>query len=221
VISEGCSNYCSYCVVPYVRGAMHNRYYKDIIKEIEEAVKKGLTKITLLGQNVNAYNEPEVNFIELLKKVNNIKGLEEFDFITSHPKDTGVELFKVMAGLDKLKKCLHLPIQSGSNRILKMMNRGYTREFYLDLIQSYRKIVKGGLLSTDVIVGFPTETMEDFKETFNLVKEARFNSAYIFKYSLRPGTQAANLTDDVLREEKERRHSLILKLQKEISRRIR
>jgi tRNA-2-methylthio-N6-dimethylallyladenosine synthase len=240
VISEGCSNYCSYCVVPYVRGNIRHRHYKDITKEIEEAIKKGLTKITLLGQNVNAYtssskfqascltgrqasSSPDVtkiNFIELLNMVNNIKDLKEFDFITSHPKDTNTELFKAMAGLDKLKKCLHLPVQSGSNRILQMMNRGYTRELYLDLIQNYRKIVKGGLLSTDVIVGFPTETVEDFHETFDLVKESRFNSAYIFKYSHRPGTQAADLLDDVLREEKERRHKLILDLQKEISKKI-
>ncbi|MFH1396955.1 MAG: tRNA (N6-isopentenyl adenosine(37)-C2)-methylthiotransferase MiaB [Candidatus Omnitrophota bacterium] len=238
VISEGCSNYCSYCVVPYVRGSIHHRHYKNIIKEIEEAIKRGLTKITLLGQNVNAYcfkptpdtlpdrqagrhPTPGVNFIQLLELVNDIKGLKEFDFITSHPKDTSEELFKVMAGLEKLKKCLHLPIQSGSDRILKMMNRGYTRELYLDLVRNYRKIIKGGMLTTDIIIGFPTETMEDFQETVNLVKEVRFNCAYIFKYSPRPGTQAANLADDVSREAKESRHALILKIQKDISRRIR
>ncbi|MBU2258652.1 MAG: MiaB/RimO family radical SAM methylthiotransferase, partial [Candidatus Omnitrophica bacterium] len=220
VISEGCSNYCSYCVVPYVRGSIHHRYYKDIIKEIEEAIEKGLNKITLLGQNVNAYSQPGESFIELLKKVNDIKGLKEFDFITSHPKDTSIELFKVMSGLDKLNKRLHLPIQSGSNRILKMMNRGYAREYYLDLVQDYRKIIKDGILTTDIIVGFPTEAAEDFKETFNLVREVRFNCAYIFKYSPRPGTQAASLADDISREEKEKRHALILKLQKEISRKI-
>ncbi len=230
VISEGCSNFCSYCVVPYVRGELHNRSHKDILREIDEAVEKGITKITLLGQNVNAYcfkptpdtrhPTPGVNFIQLLELVNDIKDLKEFDFITSHPKDTSVELFKIMADLDKLKKFLHLPIQSGSNRILKMMNRGYTREFYLDLIQNYRKIIKDGVLTTDIIVGFPTEADEDFRNTFDLVRTAQFNSAYIFKYSPRPGTQAANLADDVSREEKERRHALILKLQKEISKRI-
>lgn len=220
VISEGCSNYCSYCVVPYVRGELHNRDYEGILKEIEEAVKNKIHKFTLLGQSVNAYKYNGVNFIKLLKLVNSIKGLEELSFITSHPKDTGLELFEAMAGCKKVRKYLHLPVQSGSDRILKLMNRGYTKEFYLELIRNYRKIVKGGLLSTDVIAGFPTETMEDFKETFSLVKEARFNSAYIFKYSPRPGTQAANLRDDVLRGEKERRHALILKLQKEISKKI-
>jgi tRNA-2-methylthio-N6-dimethylallyladenosine synthase len=210
-------------VVPYVRGPLHNRNYKDILKEIEEAADKGINKFTLLGQNVNAYEfivcSPgfEVDFIELLKIVNNIRGLKEFSFITSHPKDTSVELFKAMAGLEKLKKYLHLPVQSGSDRILKLMNRGYTKKFYLDLADKYRKIIKGGLLTTDIIVGFPTETKEDFQETYDLVKKVEFNAAFIFKYSPRPNTQAASLADDVAKEEKEHRHALVLELQKKIS----
>lgn len=225
VISEGCSNLCSYCVVPYVRGRLKNRNYKDIIKEIKEIVIKGITNITLLGQNVNAYRlQPagrrfQVDFIELLKSVNAIKGLKEFSFITSHPKDTSVGLFKAMADLEKLKKYLHLPVQSGSDRILKLMNRGYTRDFYLDLIQTYRKIVNDGTLTTDTIVGFPGETEEEFKDTYNLVKEVEFDSAYIFKYSPRPHTDAQTLTDDVPIQEKRRRHQLILTLQKNISKR--
>ena len=230
VISEGCSNFCSYCVVPYVRGELHNRNYKDILKEIEEAADAGITKITLLGQNVNAYSSQltclsgrqaahssQVNFVELLKLVNDIKGIKEFGFITSHPKDTSIELFKAMADLEKLKKCLHLPVQSGSDRILKLMNRGYTRNFYLDLVKNYRTIVKGALLSTDIIVGFPSEKEEDFQDSYDLVKEIQFNAAFIFKYSPRPNTQAANSADDVVKEEKERRHGLILELQKKIS----
>ena len=216
VISEGCSNFCSYCVVPYVRGELHNRNYKDILKEIEKAADAGITKITLLGQNVNAYSS-QVNFVELLRLVNNIQGLKEFSFVTSHPKDTSIELFKTMADLEKLKKCLHLPVQSGSDRILKLMNRGYTRNFYLDLVKNYRTIVKGAVLTTDIIVGFPSEKEEDFQDSYDLVKEIQFNAAFIFKYSPRPNTQAANSADDVVKEEKERRHGLILELQKKIS----
>lgn len=219
VISEGCSNYCSYCVVPYVRGELKHRNHKDILKEIEQAVDRGISKITLLGQNANSYQYADINLVKLLKLVNQLAGLKEFGFITSHPKDTSVDLFKAMAESDKLKKYLHLPVQSGSDRILKLMNRGYTRKFYLDLAQDYRKIVKGGAISTDIIVGFPTETEEDFNDTFNLVKEAEFNSAFIFKYSVRPNTEAAKMVDDVTQKEKERRHKLILDLQKGISKR--
>jgi len=216
VISEGCSNYCSYCVVPYVRGELHNRNYEDILKEIKEAIDKGITKITLLGQNVNGYKFT-VGFVELLKMVNDVTGLKEFSFVTSHPKDTTVELFKTMSECEKLKKYLHLPVQSGSDRILKLMNRGYAQKFYLDLVENYRKIVKGGLLTTDVILGFPTETEEDFQATLDLVKSVEFDAAYIFKYSTRSNTKAADAPDDVPQEEKERRHALILELQRGIS----
>jgi tRNA-2-methylthio-N6-dimethylallyladenosine synthase len=226
VISEGCSNFCSYCVVPYVRGGLRNRDYKNILKEIEEAVDAGIKKITLLGQNVNAYqfgvrgSEFGVDFVKLLEMVNRVNGLREFSFITSHPKDTSLELFQAMANLDKLKKYLHLPVQSGSDRILKLMNRGYTKKFYLDLIDNYRKIVKSGVLTTDIIVGFPTETEEDCLETYDLIKDIQFNAAYIFKYSGRPNTEAAKMVDDIPKNEKERRHKLILGLQKEISKKV-
>ncbi|MFC1804815.1 tRNA (N6-isopentenyl adenosine(37)-C2)-methylthiotransferase MiaB [Candidatus Omnitrophota bacterium] len=218
VISEGCSNHCSYCVVPYVRGELHNRKYKDIIKEIKKAVDQGIENVTLLGQNVNAYNDEEVDFVRLLGLVNQIKGLKEFSFITSHPKDVASGLFEAMQDLDKLRKYLHLPVQSGSDRILKLMNRGYTRKIYLDLAADYRRIVKGGILTTDVILGFPGETESDFQDTYDLVREVGFNSAYIFKYSTRPQTKASEMIDDVSRQEKERRHKLILELQKDISR---
>ncbi len=219
VISEGCSNYCSYCVVPYVRGILKHRKQKDILKEIEEAVKKGITSITLLGQNVNAYRgEDDLSFSGLLKLVNEAKGLKEFSFVTSHPKDTSIELFEAMRDLDKLKKYLHLPVQSGSDRVLKLMNRGYDRKFYLDLASTYRKIVKDAVLTSDIIVGFPTENEKDFQDTYDLVKEAGFDAAYIFKYSPRPNTEAIKMNDDVEVKEKQRRHKLILDLQKEISR---
>jgi len=218
VISEGCSNYCSYCVVPYVRGELRNRNYKEILKEIEEAVDKGITSITLLGQNVNAYKYGDTDFVELVKLVELVRGLKEFSFITSHPKDTSLDLFEAMADSEKLKKYLHLPMQSGSDRILKLMNRGYTRKFYLDLADNYRKIVKDATLTTDIIVGFPTEAESDFNDTYNLVKDIEFDAAYIFKYSPRPNTKALNLDDNVTKEEKEKRHKIILDLQREISR---
>lgn len=221
VISEGCSNFCSYCVVPYVRGPLRHRKHQDILIEIREAIARGITKVTLLGQNVNAYQDNQVNFTKLLGQVNALEGLKEFDFFTSHPKDAGVDSFKAIWDLDKLAKRLHLPLQSGADRILKSMNRGYAVKDYLALIDSYRKIVKGGRLTTDIIVGFPTETEQDFKETCALVKKARFNAAYIFKYSTRPGTEAAKMADELKPGDKEKRHKKILDLQRGISKEIR
>ena len=200
-----------------MRGKLRSRDHKDILDEIREDIAAGISKITLLGQNVNAYQFKSIGFVELVKLVGSIEGLKEFSFVTSHPKDTSIELFKVMADCEKLKKYLHLPVQSGSDRILKLMNRGYTRKFYLDLVQNYRKIVKHGALTTDIIVGFPGETEEDFQDTYNLIKEIGFNAAYIFKYSPRPHTEAEKMPDDVPKLEKERRHSMILELQKKIS----
>ncbi len=222
VISEGCENYCSYCVVPYVRGNLRSRKPEDIIKEIEQAIDKGITSITLLGQNVNAYKfivhgSEFIDFVKLLEMVNRVKGLKEFSFLTSHPRDTTNELFKAVAGFDKLKKSLHLPVQSGSDKILNLMNRGYTRKFYLDLVSNYRKIVKNGVLTTDVIVGFPSESEEDFMDTYNLVKEVEFNSAYIFKYSPRPHTEALKFADNIDAQEKNMRHKKVLDLQRKIS----
>lgn len=221
VISEGCSNFCSYCVVPYVRGPLRHRKAKDILAEIQEAVAHGVTSLTLLGQNVNAFVDEKINFCKLLEQVNNIQGLKEFDFFTSHPKDVGLGLFKAIRDLDKIVKRLHLPLQSGSDRILKLMNRGYLAKDYLDLIQNYRKIVKGGRLTTDIIVGFPTETEKEFKETYNLVKKIKFNAAYLFKYSVRPGTQAEKIVEELSKEDKERRHKQILDLQREVSNKLR
>jgi len=220
VISEGCSNFCSYCVVPYVRGPLRHRKNKNILIEIQEAVGRGITKVTLLGQNVNAYHDDGVDFTKLLTQVNAIEGLKEFGFFTSHPKDANIEFFKAIRDLDKLTKSLHLPLQSGSDKILKLMNRGYTVKEYVALIDSYRKIVKGSLLTTDIIVGFPSETEKEFKETCDLVKEVRFNAAYIFKYSPRPRTEAEKLADALTKEEKEKRHRKILDLQRGISNKL-
>ena len=223
-IIEGCSNFCSYCIVPYVRGRERSRPYKDILDEIKMLVDKGKSEFTLLGQNVNNYYykppasslRPPVNFVELLRMVEKIEGVEKIDFVTLHPKSTPKELFEFMASSKKVKKHLHLPFQSGSDRILKMMNRGYTKEHYLNLVYNYKKIT-GGELSTDVIVGFPTETERDFLETKGILEEVKFSTAYIFKYSPRPRTPAADLEDDVPKYEKERRHRELLDLQKEIS----
>jgi tRNA-2-methylthio-N6-dimethylallyladenosine synthase len=204
-------------VVPYVRGPLRDRNYKDILSEIEEAIDKDISKVTLLGQNVNAYQYNDVNFVELIRLVNLVKGLKELRFTTSHPKDISVDLFKAMQDLGKLKKYLHLPVQSGSDRILRLMNRGYNQRFYLDLIDNYRKIVKNGTLTTDIMVGFSSETEDDFKDTYKLIEDVKFDAAYIFKYSTRPHTEAEKFHDDIPTPEKERRHKIILDLQKEIS----
>jgi len=217
VISEGCSNFCSYCVVPYVRGPERHRAYSDIIKESKQALASGITKITLLGQNVNSFKSGGVDFKKLLESLNSLKGLKRLSFLTSHPKDTDRKLFEAMAVLDKLDKWLHLPLQSGSDKILKAMNRGYTRKYFLDLAREYRKIVKGGTLTTDLIVGFPGETEEDFRKTYEVLKKVKFDAAYLFKYSPRPNTSANSMTDDVPLKEKERRHRLILNLQRSLA----
>jgi tRNA-2-methylthio-N6-dimethylallyladenosine synthase len=239
VISVGCSNYCSYCVVPFVRGELRPRNPQDIVDEVKRNVGLGIKKITLLGQNVNDYKfrpqttpqphqrwfqskgqrlktDKEIDFVELLRMIEGIEEVEEIDFITSHPKNTSKELFCLMAESKKIKKHLHLPYQSGSDRILKLMNRGYTKDEYLRLINDYKQIA-GGTLSTDVIVGFPTETEDDFYHTRDVLERVRFRYAYIFKYSPRPNTEAAKLEDSVPQEVKARRHKELLELQKEIS----
>jgi len=217
-ISRGCSNYCSYCIVPYVRGELVCRSPDRIIEEIRDLVNKGMTNITLLGQNVNDYSYQEIGFLELLKKITEISGLEEVGFLTSHPKNISKELIIFMAYNPKVRKHLHLPLQSGSDRILRLMERGYTSGEYRKIVDFYRKHIPEGKLTTDIIVGFPTETEKDFELTLNLIKEIRFDAAYIFKYSPRPYTKAARfLKDDVPIKEKERRHSILLELQKKIS----
>ncbi|MDP1853980.1 MAG: tRNA (N6-isopentenyl adenosine(37)-C2)-methylthiotransferase MiaB [Candidatus Omnitrophota bacterium] len=233
-ISEGCDNYCAYCVVPYVRGSLRHRKAGNIIKEIRKLVGLGITDVTLLGQNVNSYrysnqkpvipvraqarNQKKIDFVELLRMVNDIEGLESFTFLSSHPKDALIKLFEAMRDLPRLKKYLHLPVQSGSDRILRLMNRGYTSGHYKELAADYRRIVPQGEIATDVIVGFPNETEKDFEDTLNLVKDIKFNSAYIFKYSPRPKTKAAAMPDDVPKDVKEKRHKILLDMQRKISR---
>jgi tRNA-2-methylthio-N6-dimethylallyladenosine synthase len=223
VISEGCDNYCSYCVVPYVRGRLRHRGPEDIYKEVEAAVAAGIRNITLLGQNVNSYksqdagHKTQVDFVILLKHVSELEGLKSLSFVTSHPKDTKRDLFELMARQPVIKCYLHLPVQSGSDRILSGMNRGYTAAHYRAIIEDYRSLVYNGLVSTDVIVGFPGETDADFEATRTLMQEVRFDSAYIFKYSPRPHTAALNLKDDVPDKIKKERHAVLLELQRKIS----
>lgn len=226
VISEGCENFCSYCIVPFVRGPVRHRFIHEILKEITEAVDAGIENFTLLGQNVNSYfsegrgtkDDGRVDFVELLEKAAGIRGIKSLSFLTSHPKDASQRLFEAMRDIPVVRKFLHMPAQSGSDRILKMMNRGYTAKKYLELVDLYRSIVYNGEVSSDFIVGFPTESDEDFRQTLELVKEVGFDSAFIFKYSLRTGTKAAELADDVPRIVKEQRHAELLELQKQIAR---
>lgn len=217
-IGEGCDNFCSYCIVPYVRGRERSRDLKDIVKEIELLAKQGTKEVTLLGQNVNSYMSGSKNgFVQLLKEISDINGIERIRFMTSHPKDASTALFEAMRDLDKVCGHLHLPLQAGSDRILKMMNRGYTRAHYLGLIEEYKKFVPDGSITTDIIVGFPSETNKDFKETFGVMKAVKFDSAYIFKYSPRPPAKSIELKDDVSTEEKQARLQELLAFQKEAS----
>jgi len=213
-ISRGCNNACSYCIVPSVRGPERNRPAENIIDEIRYL---GCKDATLLGQNVNSYKDGQIDFVGLLGMVNEIDGLLRVRFVTSHPKDAGEELFKAIRYLDKVCEYLHIPIQSGSNRILGKMNRKYTREHYLGLIKKARQYAPDIAISTDLIVGFPGETEEDFQDTLDLVMEVRYDSAYIFKYSPREGTAAFELADDVPTDVKQDRNQRLLRLQEEIS----
>lgn len=205
-IMYGCNNFCSYCIVPYVRGRERSRRAEDIVEEVRRAVQcEGFTEVTLLGQNVNSYNDNGMRFPELLRKVNEVEGLKRLRFMTSHPKDLSNELVMAMAECDKVCEHIHLPVQSGSNRILKLMNRRYTREHYLELVRDLRENVPGVEITTDIIVGFPTETEEDLEDTLSLVREVGFSAAYSFAYSVREGTAAARMEGQIPEEVKKER----------------
>ncbi len=198
-ISRGCSNYCSYCVVPYVRGEEKSRPFGEIEKEINRAAADGRKEITLLGQNVNSYLDEKsgADFADILILAAEAKGIEKVCFMTSHPKDLSERIISVIAREKKISRNIHLPVQSGSDRILKLMNRKYTRKYYLNLIAKMKKEIPGLALTTDIIVGFPTETDSDFRSTLELVREVGYRSAFTFKYSPREGTVAARMDDDV------------------------
>ena len=216
-IMFGCNNFCTYCIVPYTRGREKSRAPEAIIDEVKGLVADGVKEIMLLGQNVNSYDGNGTSFAELLKMLNDVDGLERIRFMTSNPKDLSDELIEAFAVCDKLCRNLHLPIQSGSNRVLKRMNRKYTREDYLKLIEKLRKTVPDITLSTDIIVGFPGETNEDFEETLSIVKEVEYDSAFTFIYSIRKGTPAENFEDQIEESEKHRRFDLLVNAVNEIS----
>lgn len=219
-IMFGCNNFCSYCIVPYVRGRERSRNPKDIIREIEKLVADGVVEVMLLGQNVNSYGktlEEPMSFAQLLTEIEKIEGLERIRFMTSHPKDLSDELIEVMSKSKKICKHLHLPMQSGSTEILKKMNRRYTKEHFLALAEKIQKAVPDISLTTDIIVGFPGETEEDFLETMDVVRKVRFDSAFTFQYSKRTGTPAAIMENQVPADVVTDRFNRLLKEVQEIS----
>ncbi|MBQ1186412.1 MAG: tRNA (N6-isopentenyl adenosine(37)-C2)-methylthiotransferase MiaB [Clostridia bacterium] len=221
-IMYGCDNFCTYCIVPHVRGRERSRNSCEIVKEAKAMVAAGFKEITLLGQNVNSYGKglnEDINFSGLLKKINDIEGDFRIRFMTSHPKDCTVELLDTIAQCEKVETHLHLPFQSGSDRVLKTMNRKYNSEGYLNLIKEAKKRIPGVSFTSDIIVGFPGETYEDFKETLRVVKEVEFQALFTFIYSKRNGTPAAVMPDPVTRAEKGKWFNELLLTQEEISKR--
>lgn len=215
-IMQGCNNWCSYCIVPLVRGPEASRTADDIISEIRQVTRNGFIEVTLLGQNVNSYRDPDsgLTFSELLDRVAGIEGLKRIRFTTSHPKDLSEGLIERYRGIEALCSHIHLPIQSGSDRVLRLMNRGYTREQYIEKVHKLREARPDISVTTDIIVGFPGETESDFLQTLDLMGEVMFDSAYSFKYSPRPGTAAASATDDVTEPNKSARLRILQDLQK-------
>lgn len=204
-IIYGCNNFCSYCIVPYVRGREHSRKIQDIVNDVEELAQKGYKEIMLLGQNVNSYGndlKDGTNFPKLLRKIEKIDGIEIIRFMSPHPKDFSDELIDTIAKSKKIARQIHLPLQSGSTKILKEMNRKYTKEDYLKIVEKLKKADGNISFSTDIIVGFPGETREDFEETLDVVKRVEYDQIYMFIYSKREGTVAANIKDDTKYEEK-------------------
>ena len=216
-IMRGCDNYCSYCVVPFVRGGETSLDAEIILKECSLFVKNGAKEIILLGQNVNSYQYDDINFTSLIKRISTINGLERIRFMTNHPKNLCDDLISMMATEPKVCSHIHLPMQSASNKILKAMNRKYTYEHYLKLISKLRDNIPDISITTDIIVGFPGETESDFEETLKAVKEVRFGGLYAFIYSPRSNTKSAEMIDDVFLEEKKRRHAIILEESNKIS----
>lgn len=213
-ITFGCDNFCSYCIVPYTRGREKSREAENIVKEITELAKDGCKEVMLLGQNVNSYGKglkTPCSFAELLKKVSNIDGIERVRFMTSHPKDLTDDVIEAILSNDKICHNIHLPFQAGSDKILKLMNRKYTKDYYLDLVKKIRERIPDITISTDIIVGFPTETEEDFEETLDVVKKCRFESAFTFIYSPREGTRAAKMEEQVPKEVTSERFARLLK----------
>ena len=215
-IMYGCNNFCTYCIVPYVRGRERSRSIENIVDEVRQAVAKGYKEFTLLGQNVNSYGKDfgvKDQFAKLLRRVNEIPGVERIRYMTSHPRDMHEDVIKAVAECEHICENFHIPFQSGSNKILKAMNRGYTREKYLELVAMIRRYVPEAAITTDIIVGFPGETEADFNDTLNLVKEVGFDAAFTFIYSKRSGTPAAAMEEQVPLEIKKARLNLLMEAQ--------
>ncbi len=222
-ITYGCNNFCAYCIVPYARGREVSRKPEDILEEVRQAVAEGCREITLLGQNVNSYGKDldrPIDFPELLAMVNEVDGIWRIRFTTSHPKDCTDKLLRFMAELDKVCEHLHLPLQAGDDEVLRRMGRGYTYEQYRSIVEKAREIMPDISITTDLMVGFPGETAQQFENTLRAVQEIRFDQAFMFKYNDRPGTRASQMPDKVPEAEKQRRLELLVNLQNEISLRV-
>lgn len=219
-IMQGCNNFCTYCIVPYVKGREKSRQESNILQEIKELIAEGkYKKITLLGQNVNSYGKdlnPQVSFATLLHDICKLDGDFTLSFMTSHPKDLTDDVIDAIASEDKIEKFIHLPAQSGNNRILKLMNRKYTREKYLEIIDKIREKIPNCRITSDFIVGFPTETEEEFEDTYELVKRVRYDSIFAFMYSPREGTVASKMEGQIPEEIKHKRVNKLLALEKEM-----
>jgi len=216
-VSRGCDNYCTYCIVPYVRGRERSHAAPYIVEGVKKMVDEGVVEVTLLGQNVNSYKYEDVDFPLLLQQVVRDSGVQRLRFMTSHPKDLSRKLVDVMAAEPKLMPHVHLPLQSGSSRVLRKMGRVYTIEHYLKIVEYIRANLPYVTITTDLIVGFPTETEAEFEETLEAVRTVRYDSAFMFRYSVRPGTTAARYDDDVPEEDKIRRLNTLIHLQQEIA----
>jgi len=222
-VMQGCDNFCSYCIVPYVRGREISRRSADILAEVRELADSGVLEVVLLGQNVNSYGlkaEGEPTFAQLIRQVAEIDGIRRIRFTTSHPKDMSDDLIACFGDVPKLCGQIHLPVQSGSDAVLKRMNRGYTRQGYLERIRALKAVRPGIAITGDLIVGFPGETEEDFEQTVSLVEEVRYSDLFFFVYSPRPGTKAANLAEELTRDQKVQRLERLLDVQKRITREI-
>ncbi|QGT99439.1 tRNA-i(6)A37 methylthiotransferase [Candidatus Syntrophocurvum alkaliphilum] len=219
-IMYGCNNFCSYCIVPYTRGRERSREPQDIVAEIKELAELGYKEVTLLGQNVNSYGkglQNETDFSRLLYKVNEINGIERIRFTTSHPKDMSDNLIDAIRNNNKVCEHIHVPLQAGSNKVLKLMNRNYTRDHYLELTKRMRDRIPGVSITSDLIVGFPGETEQDFEDTLDMVDKVKFDAAFTFMYSVRTGTKAASLEEQIELETKKERLNRLNKLQYSIA----
>jgi tRNA-2-methylthio-N6-dimethylallyladenosine synthase len=217
---QGCDHFCSFCIVPYVRGREKSRSSKEIMEEVRSLAGMGVREVCLLGQNVNGYGKglgEEISFSELLERINPIEGIERIRFTTSHPKDLSEELIRTFSKLSKLCEHIHLPFQSGSDKVLKAMHRGYTKQSYLGKVYRLKEVCPSLAITADVMVGFPGEEEEDFRETLDLMEKVQFDDLFSFKYSPRKGTRAAQCEDRVEEKVKQERLSILQEIQKEMT----